>query len=225
MQWINIFKGLALTLLISCSIIRYADAQQAHRKFSIGIGGGLADSYTDRSRSEGGYLAQGTLDYFFTPYLNAGLELQGGTIAGYNENVQSGQKLGFDSEFVTLQIRGKVHAGEFAARQRRYKLIHDSFLERLYKGLYLGAGGGVIAIRSRPNSEASYHNKEVYLPVMAGIDFYLGNDSRLMVNTNYQLNFVLGDKIDGVVNPGSKNDMFSSLTIGFAYRFGKLSYL
>lgn len=214
-----------MTLLICVALIRPAGAQQTLRNFAIGLGGGLADSYTDRSKSERGYIAQGSLDYYFTPYLNAGLEIQGGTISGYNEHSQGGQKLGFDSEFVTLQIRGKVHAGEFTARQRRYKLSYDTFLNRLFKGLYLGSGGGVIVIRSRPNSEASYHNKEAYLPAMGGIDLYLGNDSRLLLNANYQVNFVLGDKIDGVVNPGSRNDMFSSLTIGFAYKFGKVSYL
>ena len=225
MQTMNILQRSALILMILGSLTLSAGAQQSFRRFAIGVGGGLADSYTDRSRSDGGYIALGTLDYFFTPYLNAGLELQGGTISGFSENAQNGQKQGFDGEFVTLQARGKVHAGEFAAHPRRYKLVYDSFVSRVLKGLYLGTGGGVIIIRSRADSEASYHNKELYLPAMAGLDVYLGQDSRLLLNLNYQMNFVLGDKIDGVAMPGSNNDMFSSITIGFAYTFGKLLYL
>lgn len=221
----NFILRSGILLLILCAILQSSIAQQSFRKFAIGIGGGLADSYTDRSRSDGGYIGTGTLDYFFSRYLNAGLELQGGTISGYSENYQGGPKEGFNGEFVTLQVRGKVHVGEFAAHPRRYKLVHDSFVSRVLKGLYLGSGGGAILIRSRDDSEANYQNKELYLPAMAGIDLYLRQDSRLLLNLNYQANFVLGDKIDGLVMPGSRNDRFSSLTIGFAYTFGKLSYL
>src|SRR5690606_16241909 len=137
------------------------------RRFSIGIGGGLADSYTDRSQSDGGYIGLGTLDYYFTPYLNAGLELQAGTISGYSKNSQTGATEGFNGELVTLQVRGKVHAGEFAAHPRRYKLVRHSFVSRALKGFYLGTGGGIILIRSRVHSEATYNNKELYLPAMA----------------------------------------------------------
>lgn len=225
MKMIKILERSALILLIFCFFAQPADAQQSFRKFSIGVGGGLTDSYTDRTHSDVGYIASGTLDYYFTPYLNAGLELQGGRISGFNDNVENRQEQGFNSEFVTLQVRGKVHAGEFVSRKGRYKLVHDSFVDRLLKGLYLGSGGGVVVVRSRPNSEASYHNKELYLPAMAGLDIYLGQDSRLLLNLKYQMNFVLGDKIDGLAKPGSRNDMFNSLTIGFAYTFGKFSYL
>lgn len=220
----NILKRSAAILLILGFLTQSADAQQSFRKFGIGIGGGLADSYTDRSQSDVGSLVLGTLDYFFTPYLNAGLELQGGNISGFSEDAESGRKQGFDGEFVALQVRGKVHAGEFVAHPRRYKLVNDSFVTRALKGLYLGTGGGVIIIRSRADSEAAYHNKELYLPAMAGTDVYLGQDSRLLLNLNYQLNFVLGDRIDGVAMAGSKNDLFSSVTIGFTYTLGKLSY-
>lgn len=225
MKVMNFVPRSAIIVLILCAVTQSSVAQQSFRKFAIGIGGGLADSYTDRSQSDGGYIGVGTLDYFFTPYLNAGLELQAGTISGFNENYQTGAKEGFNGEFVTMQVRGKVHAGEFAAHPRRYKLVHDSFVSRVLKGFYLGAGGGVILIRSRADSESNYHNKELYLPAMAGIDLQLRQDSRLLLNLNYQTNFVLGDKIDGAAIAGSKNDMFSSLTIGFAYTFGKLSYL
>ena len=221
----NILLRSALLLLVLFSTTKSSIGQQSFRKFAIGIGGGLTDSHTDRSQSEGGYLASGTLDYFFTPYLNAGLELQGGTMSGFSENTQSGERYGFDGEFITLQFRGKVHAGEFFARPRRYKLVSDSFVSRALKGLYLGSGGGVVSVKSRAGSQTNYHNKELYLPAMAGIDLYLRQDSRLLLNLHYQTNFVLGDKIDGVAVPGSKNDVFSSLTIGFAYAFGKLSYL
>lgn len=220
----NILKRSVLILLILSSLALSADAQKSFRKFGIGIGGGLTDSYTDRSQADGGYIVSGTLDYFFTPYLNAGLELQHGTISGFSEDAESGQKQGFDGELMTLQVRGKVHAGEFAPRPRRYKLVHDSFVIRVWKGLYLGSGGGVIIIRSRADSEAAYQNKELYLPAMAGTDVYLGQDSRLLLSLNYQLNFVLGDKIDGAAMAGSRNDLFSSITIGFTYTVGKLSY-
>ncbi|MGV3705985.1 MAG: hypothetical protein ACO1NU_11470 [Arcticibacter sp.] len=215
----------ALLVLILCSLADHLHAQQSYKNFSIGIGGGLVHSYTDRQKPDLNYLASGSLDYYFTPYLNAGLELQGGTMSGSSINADNGRTEGFNSEFATFQVRGKVHLGEFTGRPRRYRVFQDSFISRVAKGLYLGSGGGVLVIRSRENSEALYHNKELYLPAMAGIDVSMGDDSRILLNLNYQLNFVLGDKIDGLVSRGSKNDMFSSLTLGVAYTFGRLHYL
>lgn len=214
-----------LALLILFALAYRVSAQHSYRNFSIGAGAGLARPYTDREHADLGYMASGTLDYHFTPFLNAGLELQGGLLSAYSNSPESGRKEGFESRFATLQVRGKVHFGEFTRRPGRYRLVHHSLLNRVVKGFYLGGGGGLLVVKSREGSEAVYHNKELYLPAIAGFDIPLREDSRLFLNLNYQLNFVLGDKIDGLVPRGGRNDMFSSLTMGLSYTFGRLSYL
>ncbi|EOR96584.1 hypothetical protein ADIARSV_0215 [Arcticibacter svalbardensis MN12-7] len=198
-----------------------SSAQNTYRHFSIGIGAGQTSTFTDFLHADRKLFGYGVFDYYFSPYLNIGMEAQSGSISGHDDQNTSN----FQGDFQSLTFKGKLHVGELIRKPQRYIAARASIGDKLVKGIYLGSGGGVFMIMNGINSSESYNNKELFIPALGGIDMYMGAESRLLLNLNYQTNFLLGDKMDGSIRPGSHNDLYQTISIGISYTLGKLTYL
>ena len=70
----------ALTSFLALFLCFNAFAQTNFNKLSVGAGYGLTQSFTDVDKNDFAPSAYGTLDYFLTPFLSFGGELQYGKI-------------------------------------------------------------------------------------------------------------------------------------------------
>lgn len=218
---ISYFKSIAGILFFTFFWLSSSLAQHTFRHFSIGAGAGKVYTFTDFKYSEDNLFGYGIADYYFSPYLNIGIEAQAGSISGHEDQ----KSLNFQGDFQSVTVKGKVHLGEFLGKPRRYVVNRQSIGDKLIKGIYLGSGGGVFVIMNGINTSEPYNNKELFIPALGGIDMYMGAESRLLLNLNYQMNFLLGDKIDGSIRPGSHYDLYQTISIGISYTLGRLTYL
>jgi len=111
---------------------------------------------------------------------------------------------------------------------------NEGLPKRVLKSIYLGTGGGLLVssqskIQRTPLPGASSfiyvgqsENEELFIPVMAGIDIHTSREPGLIFTVQYAMNFVLGDNMDGYLISGSRNDTFSTLSLGVKYAFGRL---
>jgi len=222
-------KIILTSLLLAFSISVYA--QSNFFKLSIGGGTGFTRSYADLYEHNFGEAIYGTADYFITPFLSLGFEAQNGTVKGGQSNLEP-SGLRFKNSYRSITANGKVYLGAFIDYQR------STFLEQI-KGLYLGAGVGLIQNRnfdlkqSNPNeSDRIYKafSREAVLPINLGFNYYLPNKQgyyRYVLNANYQGNITLGEGLDGY-DPSTLRfengnpDVYTYLTLGLKYNFGPI---
>ena len=222
-------KIILTSLLLAFSICVYA--QSNFYKLSIGGGAGFTKSYADLHEHNYGEAIYGNADFFFTPFLSLGFEAQNGTVKGGQSNLEP-SGLRFKNSFRSVTANGKIFLGAFIDYQR------STLLEQI-KGLYLGAGIGVIQNRNydlkESNRDEPYHvykqfSKEAIIPLNLGFNYYLPNKNgyyRYVLNANYQSNITTGEGLDGY-DPASirfengKPDVFTYLTLGLKYNMGPI---
>lgn len=228
----NILKKRYLALILIFFTFT-AFGQSNFYKLSIGAGTGGTYTFTDVQKGGFGYAGYGSVDYHFTPFITAGLELQTGLVKGGNRNTDR-HKREFTNAYQAVMLNGKFRVGEFT------DFYYSDFLNYT-KGFYLGTGVGYIKnnmnsiVRSKIESDGSLHifpgedkSSGIMIPINLGIDFYFPDgwgDIRYTVNINYQTNIVSGEGLDGYNDPKTtfKNnaaDIYNFLSIGFKYSFG-----
>jgi len=197
-------------------------------KLSVGAGAGGTYSFTDVKKGKFGYAGVANADFYFTPFISGGLEIQQGLIKG-GDRFKDPHQREFTNSFLAIALNAKFRAGEFT------DFYYSDFLNYT-KGFYLGTGLGVIKnnmnqiVRYKGSYEFPGDDKStnVVLPINIGIDFYFPDgwgDIRYIFNINYQTNFAFGEGLDGYNDPPTKfqnnaPDMYNFLSIGFKYTFG-----
>jgi len=210
----------SLTLLLSLSSV-IATAQINFHRLSIGLAGGLTNNHGDLNSPQPSKVIGGSGSFYFSPFLNADIELQKGTLSGY-ETYNSRH---FQNDFYAVTLSGKIHLGQFLPALRRSH-GRASLIRHSLQGIFAGAGGGIIQnrqtriYRETDNSTASglNSNKELFVPLSFGVD-NSGFNSRIITGICYQANYVLGDHVDGYYG-GNKNDFYSTLMLSLKYKFG-----
>lgn len=214
-------------LFLAFSISVYA--QSNFYKLSIGGGAGFTRSYADLHEHNYGEAIYGTADFFITPFLSLSFEAQNGTVKGGQSNLEP-SGLRFKNNYRSVTANGKVFLGAFINYQR------STFLEQI-KGLYLGAGVGLIqnrnfdlkrSNRDEPNRVYKDFSNEAIIPLNVGFNYYLPNKNgyyRYVLNANYQGNITLGEGLDGYDSStirfeNGNPDVFTYLTLGLKYNFG-----
>lgn len=199
-------------------------AQKNFHKFSIGAGGGITHIRGDLNSAQSKQLLLGNTDYYLTPFVHGGLEAQIGKISGQDP---SGERY-FQNDFKAIQISGKIHLGQFMSREAgSIAYPYKTLLINTIKGIYVGAGGGIIKnnqtqIFRDPYNKSTLgtnNNKEIYFPLSVGID-NSGFNRKIIAGIRYQGNYVLGDQVDGYYRSGSRNDFYSTITLNVKYKFG-----
>ncbi len=194
-------------------------------RLSAGGGAGTTLAYADLKKKTYAFAGYGVIDYYTTPYVSFGLEIQKGELAGgdvqYDENHRQ-----FINSYLSGSLNLKVQLGEFLTSYNRRNIFLNSI-----RGLYLGAGIG--GIKNKLSNVRYYGDNifpgedkstEVIVPINLGINFYIpdqwGRD-RLAINFNLQSTMAMGEGMDGY-SSSNKNDIYAYFSVGVRYNFGIL---
>ncbi len=196
-------------------------SQRNYYKFSFGLGAGLTKNQGDLPSSSSKDLVSANADYFFSPYVQSGLEMQSGKFYGAGNDSRF-----YQNHFKSLFFVTRVHAGQFM-RQRGYPTGSKAIVQNIVKGVFAGTGVGIVASNQKNifrdiNNESTYgadKSIDPAIPVTIGID-NSGFDSRLITGISYQAHFTMGDQLDGYSPAGSKRDFYSAVTLSVKFRFG-----
>jgi hypothetical protein len=114
----------------------------------------------------------------------------------------------YDQRFVAPSVRVQLLAGEYM------DISHKSILKYILN-TYMSTGAGAIIKRG---------GSEIFIPFKVGYEhkFYSYNGQpNIKLDIGYQLNYILGDKLDGFKSPSNTNDMLGQLVIGLKFRIGE----
>ncbi|MEO8795458.1 MAG: hypothetical protein ABI390_08310 [Daejeonella sp.] len=221
-----------LFLIFGIFISTSAFSQYNFRRYSIGIGGGMNEPYSDVKVNHRSPAFTLNGDFYLTPFIIGGLESQFGTLRGGSQFDDKHLRQ-FENSYVTTTVNTKFALGELLNYHRR------SFLNSI-KGLYIGSGVGFIknkmtfVTRIKPDgSNYEFPGKDasinLVVPLHAGINFNFldaWDETRYIMTLGYQMNVTFGEGMDGFNDPPKKfendnNDMFAFATIGVKYCFGR----
>ncbi|WP_285059733.1 outer membrane beta-barrel protein [Pedobacter ginsengisoli] len=222
----------ALTSFLALFLCFNAFAQTNFNKLSVGAGYGLTQSFTDVNKNDFAPSAYGTLDYFFTPFLSLGGELQYGKIkAGPAANDPTQRQ--FTNSYKAASLNARLYLGALVDYDR------SNFLNAV-KWLYVGGGAGIVRNNITritrvnkstgndfPGRNASF---ELMVPINVGISYYFPSQSgnhRFALNLNLQSNLTMGEGLDGYDNSSETfkdgvPDIYNFYSIGVKYHFGLL---
>ena len=200
-------------------------AQTNFYKLSVGAGAGPAAAFADLDDHTFSFAAYATADYYMTPYITVGIEIQKGELAGGNINTERNRR-----QFINSYLSGtgniKFALGEMlTSYQLKSQLIYN------LRGLYAGVGFGYIKNKV---SNVIYDGKNVYpgadsslenlVSFNVGINFYFPDQwehTRFTLNLNLQHSIAIGEGLDGYYATGAKhNDMYTYATAGIKCHFG-----
>ena len=192
-------------------------AQYNFYKYSFGIGGGITLPFGDVRSVNYSLANQVSADYYFTPNINTGIEVQFGNMRGGDQD-----KNHFTNTFVLTAWNTRMQLGQFYGRFDRL-----SRLLWLMRGLYGGAGVGIIrnnVLAVKSGVGFTNINRGVIFPFTGGYNLYLQDMyERDRWELNFSMQFVVGleDAMDGDLNPNSQfNDVYNYFSTGIRYKFG-----
>lgn len=200
-------------------------AQTNFYKLSVGAGAGPAAAFADLDDHTFSFAAYVATEYYMTPYITIGIEVQKGELAGGNITTDRNHR-----QFVNSYLSGtgniKFALGEILSSYQ----LNNQLLYNL-RGLYAGVGFGYIKNKI---SNVRYYGNNFYpgadssveglVPLNLGINFYLPDQwghTRFTINLNLQHNIAIGEGLDGYGDAGAQhNDMYTYATAGVKYHFG-----
>lgn len=213
-------------LLLSIVLAAPSYGQNFYR-LSAGVSAGATYTFTDVDKGNFGYAYQGSLDYYFTPFVTAGIDAQMGVAKGGNVLTDTHSRE-FTNSYKAFTFNVKIRSGEMT------DFYYSPFLSAI-QGLYVGAGVGYVQnnMTNIARTKGTYvfpgedKSSGLMLPVNLGLDINFPNyygEVRFIVNINYQSNFVFNDNFDGYNDPielfrNRAPDMFSVLSVGLKYTF------
>ena len=227
-----------MAVFFACTI-ECAFAQIKELKYTAGFSVGSNHSYTDVKKGGWGHTFALDVNYYPLPYLTVGLEGQTGLIQGGNINTDLYNRQ-FTNRYASLTINSKLMVGRF------FDVEDSKFLYNI-RGLYLGAGAGVIKnhitdiVRYRPSfsNDPGYgpfpgkdNSINAVFPFNLGINFYItesGFISNFIINVNAQSNITIGEGLDGYNDPTVKfknksPDIYNLYSVGVKYIIGRYRY-
>ncbi|WP_316819390.1 hypothetical protein [Pedobacter gandavensis] len=223
------------TIITGCLSLLFfisAKSQSNFYKISAGGGFGLTQSFTDLRKHDFGLAGYGVIDYYFSPFISAGLEGQMGEINGGDVKTDPAGRQ-FINSYKAINFNTKFALGAIMDYSA------GSFVSKI-KGLYLGAGLGLVmnsvsnVRRATPEQEKPFPGKnqsnDMVVPINLGINFYFADKSgytRYILNFNYQSNLTLGEGLDGYDNSSIKfktgsPDIYTYFSAGLRYQFGSI---
>ena len=222
------FKATAATLFISFLCLS-AKAQLGYEyaQYDVGFGGAMSrvvgsDAETVKFAPTGHI----NFTYNVSPFINYVVEAQGGILKGGLDTDKS--KRVFENKFTSVMFRAQIQAGE----------LIDYSQSRLMNGLknfYISGGVGFVINKLDidstlrvPDATGFYtpgrnHTNQMLIPMRIGYEFKVFNkynQPSMKVDIGYQLNYVLGDGLDGFETGKSKNDAYDQFSIGVKFAIG-----
>lgn len=222
-----------LTSLVALLIWFNTNAQSNFYKMSIGAGVGITQSFADLAKHDYGLAGYGTFDYLFTPFVSLGIEGQMGEINGGDINTDPNNRQ-FINSYKAIAINGKLYLGALINYDR-------TGFANAVKGLYIGAGAGVLmnkmrfVVREKPDDSGYIFpgkdkSNDLLVPLNVGIAFNFMDRYgyyKYGINFNYQANVTLGEGMDGYDDSPLKfksgnPDIYTYFSIGLKYHFGSV---
>ena len=242
-------KKLLLIFLLFGAFNAFSQSNNFSR-IGIGVGAGLTTAYTGLSYglspvipgfSPSKTLAinkskffAGSLDYYFTPFITAGLEYNSVELKDGTDK----HNRAFVSKFSSIEARGTVSVGQFID----FSYAGSDFLyniRNLNASLGLGFisgtnnvgnfGSGTFPSRQHANDFGkSTFSSVVSVPASIGYNLNIYDvyqEIRFVVGFNYKINFVISDDIDGfnddpAMFENNSNDVYTTLGVSVKYLFG-----
>lgn len=227
----SFFKSAAATLLISFFCLT-AKAQLGYEYAQYDLGFGVAGSRVVGSDAETVVTSPTghfNFNYNASPFLNYVVEVQAGYLKGGKPQDKS--KRVFKNEFTSVMFRAQIQAGE----------LIDYSQSRVMNGLknfYLSSGVGFVVNKLEideslrvPDEFGFYtpgrnHSNQVLIPMRIGYEFKVFNkynQPSIKIDLGYQLNYILGDGLDGFETGKSKNDAYDQFSIGVKFAIGSVT--
>ncbi|WP_255431196.1 hypothetical protein [Pedobacter sp. N36a] len=222
-------------IITGCLILLFfipAKAQTNFYKISAGGGFGVTQSFTDLKKHAFGLAGYGVIDYYFSPFISAGLEGQVGQINGGDVKTDAAGRQ-FINSYKAFNLNTKFGLGTLID-------FRQGGFTNTIKGLYLGAGIGAVmnSVNNVRNSSAEQENPypgtdkstDLVVPINLGINFYFPDRSgycRYILNFNYQSSLTLGEGLDGYDNSSvnfktGNADIYTYFSLGMRYQFGSI---
>ena len=198
-----------------------------YAQYDLGFGGAasrvIASDAETVLMSPTGYV---NFNYNISPFINYVIEVQGGTLKGGGTNTPS--KRYFENKFTSVMMRAQLQAGElFDYSQSR--------MLNAFKNLYISSGIGFVinkldidpSIRV-PDATGFFtpgrnHSNQLLIPAHVGYEFKVFNkynQPSFKIDVGYQLNYILGDALDGFETGKSQNDAYDQFTLGVKFAIG-----
>ena len=222
------FRSAAAAVLISFFCLT-AKAQLGYEYAKYDIGFGAAASRVVGSDAETVTIAPtGHINFTYnqSPFINYVVEVQGGILKGGSQS--SPLRRYFENKFTAVMFKAQIQAGEFI----RYS---DSRVMNGLKNFYLATGAGFVINKLdidptlRVPDQTGYftpgrnHSNQVLIPARLGYEFKVFNkynQPSFKIDLGYQLNYILGDGLDGFETGKSKNDAYDQFSIGVKFAIG-----
>ena len=240
-------KIILLFLCLASSTTGFSQQFNFHRS-SVGTNGGLTYGFVDVPKQTASPAGDFNYNYYVTPFMSVGIELQGGIIAGGNSSAESdiitdknpvlSHRRQFKNSYKAASLSGKLQLGQLVEYQ-------DSKFLKSIKGLYSGIGVGLVSnnmseiIRVKPKVTPQdpvyvFPGKDqsinFLIPLSLGINYEIKdsyNETRYIIGLGYQSTLVFGEGLDGYnddpkIFENNALDTYMMATIGIKYCFGPL---
>lgn len=235
----NIHLKKTISCICLLLICRTGFSQSNFYKFSAGAGFGPTVAYADLNEKSVRYGGYAELNFNFTFFVTAGIEVQIGQLKG-GDPIRNSNGRAFTNNYQSATANVKLALGQLI------DYSNHNFWHAV-RGAYLGVGLGAIknnlsaVVRYKPNTETpnsplgyrfpgAEKSTNLLMPINAGINFYINDGqgtARYAFNLNYQTNLTFGEGLDGYNDPiGEFNnnapDIYTLLSAGVKYNFGPM---
>ncbi|RYU87883.1 hypothetical protein EWM62_15420 [Mucilaginibacter terrigena] len=226
-------KYLLLIVLAFAFYEGKAQGSLNYASYGIGLSVSRNRPFADLKKENDNQSYAVTFNYFYTPYVPIGLELQFGKLSGGSNtdlNVDIAGRM-YENNYKALLLHMDVQAGEIMDYQ-------GSTVLNILKNFYLGAGVGgiynsVVTQRTSPSDPSyTFPGKDsginFIVPLRFGYEFKFYNaydQPNIRLDLGYQHNLTFGEGIDGYADPSTKFknnalDQYRQITIGIKVNFG-----
>jgi hypothetical protein len=222
----------ATSTFLICFFCLSAKAQLGfeYAQYDLGFGGAASRvAGSDAETIKITPTAHVNFNYNITPFINYVIEAQAGTLKGGSAADKS--KRYFENQFAAVMFRGQIQAGEL------FDYSESGFKNGL-KNFYVSTGIGFVVNKLNvdnnlrvPDETGFYtpgrdHSTQLLIPTRIGYEFKVFNkynQPSFKVDIGYQLNYILGDALDGFETGKSKNDVYDQVSIGIKFAIGGIT--
>lgn len=222
------FKAVAATFLVSFLCLT-AKAQLGfeYAQYDVGIGGAASRVVgSDAETIKIAPTAHINFSYNVSPFINYVIEAQTGILKGGAAGDKS--KRVFENNYAAVMFRAQLQAGELIN-------YSDSRFMNGLKNFYVSTGVGFVINKLDidpnlrvPDETGFYtpgrnHSNQMLIPTRLGYEFKIFNkynQPSVKIDLGYQLNYILGDGLDGFETGKSKNDAYDQFSIGLKFAIG-----
>ncbi|MDF2430510.1 MAG: hypothetical protein JWP44_141 [Mucilaginibacter sp.] len=199
-------------------------AQDDTKQITVGGGAGFETARAGNQINKLEIAYFGNVSYYFNPYIDIKLQVQGGKLTGNSFNYFNDRnQKNFTNNYLAVFLEGDVQAGMFFDES-------DNIFLNASRGLYVGVGAGLLnnkVTNSNFNNNAqlvnSVNSTSWIVPIKLGYEVNLitqDGQPQLKIDGSYSFNYTTGKGLDGYSDKYSLHfKYFNYYSIGLKYVF------